>query len=245
LISDGYSEATRLAVKPAVEKDNRLRYYEISHIGRVGIITNFGLAQSVGKYIAILDDDDLWICREKLEKQVAFLEGNEEYVVCGSGCTTIDENGNETGRFLKPEKDEDIRRNMLMANPIVNSSSLFRRTAALSIGGYDETFSECADWEFWMRIGRLGKLYNIKESQIAYRIWRGSLSFAKQRSAARSALRIISRHKNAYPGYIRALSLGLIYAVYAQLPRGITNLANQPLSRFKKAAFAKSHRQVV
>ena len=48
----------------------------------------FEIAQ--GKYIAILESDDIWISEEKLEKQVSFLEGNEEYGLCATATNLID-----------------------------------------------------------------------------------------------------------------------------------------------------------
>lgn len=51
------------------------RYGDIP--GRTNNITNIYACR--GKYIALLDGDDFWISKDKLKRQVAFLEANPEY----------------------------------------------------------------------------------------------------------------------------------------------------------------------
>ncbi len=50
------------------------------------------LKNASGKYIAILEGDDYWLDKEKLQKQFDFLEKNEQYIGCCSKCLVVDEN---------------------------------------------------------------------------------------------------------------------------------------------------------
>jgi len=239
VICDSNSDNTRQAVEPFVKLDARLKYFEIPRNGRIASVSNYGLAQASGEYIAILDDDDSWSDTEKLAKQVVFLDEHPNYVGCGGGYITVDVEGKETGRFLKPENDEDIRRNILVANPMANATTIFRRAAAAAIGNYDETMKEYADWDFWLKICFQGKLYNFPEYFLYYRMWPQGSSFIKQRGAAESALRIVRRHRNNYPRFFQAYSLALAYSAYVYLPKYIKYFLNGPFSRFKKSIVAR------
>ena len=62
----------------------------------MGVINNLldVLAYCDGDYVAFLEGDDYWLTDSKLKKQIAFLEKNKDYSICGTDCFVIDQNGN-------------------------------------------------------------------------------------------------------------------------------------------------------
>lgn len=235
---DGSTDNVAEVVKEWQARDSRIKYTRSEHVGRISKISNFGLREAKGEYIAILDDDDYWATPDKLKKQAEFLDKNSEYVGCGGGYIVIDENGKEKSRFLKPERDEGIRQHALIANPMANLTTVFRRSAAGGIGFYDETMPQFADWDFWLKMGLQGKLYNFQEYFAYYQMWGEGASFRNQRQNARSAARIVRHYKNHYPGFLKAIFLAYLYVGYTYLPQGIKKQFNSTLSRFKKFIFS-------
>ena len=65
------------------------------HDKNIGAFRNMktSLAACTGKYIAILEGDDYWTDRTKLQKQVQFLETNSEYVITYTNSQPFDKNG--------------------------------------------------------------------------------------------------------------------------------------------------------
>lgn len=238
IADDGSPDHTQEVVEKLIQKDPRIRYVRGPHVGWPSITANLGLNETRGEYIAILDDDDRWSDPEKLEKQVAFLDANSDYVGCGGGAIIIDEHDQECSRYLKPSSDEDIRDIALIANPIVNSTTLFRNQVAKDMGYNDTKINHYADWDFWLKMGERGKLYNFQEYFLFYRIWGGSVSFISHipRRAIWSP-KIVWRHRKHYPRFYKAFAIALVYYAYSFLPNVLKKNISPKLSQMKKLLF--------
>jgi glycosyltransferase involved in cell wall biosynthesis len=236
VISDDSDNDDTAAILDKFKDDARIHYFHRTVKGTIANSSNFALSKAEGEYIAILDDDDWWIDPEKLNKQIKFLDSHPDYVGCGGGFMIVDGEGKEVGKVLKPETDEAIRHVALYANPLANSTTMFRRAEG---GMYDEAIRQFADWDFWLRIGKKGKLYNFPEYFLAYRIWASGTSFTHQKENAGWGRVIVLRYKNDYPGFWKAITLANLYIVYSYFPAFIRKNMNSSLSRLKKALFSR------
>lgn len=238
VVHDGPNEEIAAILKDWERKEPRIRYFRRLQKGNIAQANNFGLERAQGRYVAILDDDDYWAEPDKLERQIQFLDENPGYVACGGGAITIDQQGRETLRYLKPEAPEEIRRVALLANPMVHSTTMYRLEAARQAGFYDESLAGFQDWDLFLKLGRIGKLRNFPVHWLYYQIWEGGGSFQAQRGNTLSAVRIVRRHGAHYRGYPVALAMAILYYLYARLPVGIKKVTFSSLSRLKKAFFS-------
>jgi glycosyltransferase involved in cell wall biosynthesis len=242
VVHDGANQQIPVLMREWQKRDPRILYFHRAIPGNIAHASNFGLSLARGEYIAILDDDDDWAEPDKLSKQIAFLDANPDHCCCGSGVIVIDSAGREQMRYLKPEHDEEIKRQALLANPLAHSSTVYRVEAAHRVGGYDESLAGFQDWDLWLKLGKIGKLYNFPEYFLHYRVWQGSGSFHHSKGNTASAVRITRRHRHDYAGFMIAFPMALLYHAYAHMPAYVHKFSYSFLSQRKKSLFA--HRPV-
>jgi len=221
VVDDGSTDGTKEVVA-AYLKNPAVRYIYEENKGCV-VARNEGIERARGKYIAILDDDDFWCDKDKIKKQVDFLEKNRDYILVGGGAIKIDSRGKEVAKYLLPEKDEDIRKKILTYNAIAHVTILFKKDAWQKIGGYDKYFDGLEDWELINRIGAIGKIYNIQEIFAVYSSHnKENPSYLnKKRSRFKRlglSIEIIKKYKKYYPGYKKAIIYCYISYIYSFLP---------------------------
>ena len=238
VVVDGLStDNTEEVINNWKTKISKIKYIRSGANSSIARGSNNGLRQASGEYVAILDDDDRWCDGEKLKKQVEFLDKNPEYVGVGGGMIVVNENGQELFRYLKPETDGRIRGKFLFDNPMANSTTLFRYSAAGKVGFYDETLRQSADRDFWLKMGLVGKLYNFPEYFTYYLMAGQNTSIVKMRDTLSFSLKIMKRYKNNYPHYWSALLFNRIQYMYAFLPNWIKKFLHLTLAKLKKMIF--------
>jgi len=216
LVDDGSTDKTKDIIQPYC-LDPRFHYIRQKNKG-VSAARNNGIKFSEGKYIAILDSDDYWRDKRKLEKQVKFLEEHPEYVLAGGGLIRINGNNKEIARYLPTERDEEIRELILINNIFGHSSVVFRRNVWESVGGYDEGLCFSEDWDLWLKFGKLGKFYNFQEYFVCYLQGGQNMSNFNIRQNLRINIELREKYRNDYPNFRKAYLFGWAVYFYSFLP---------------------------
>lgn len=127
---------------------------------------NVGIKMTRGKYIQFLDADDT-LLPEKLEKQVRFLEENQEIGIVYSDSMFVNEYGEpmpEASRWYRNRhfKSEDsFLKKLVQENFLLTHDGLLRREAVLSSNGFDEQEDLMEDWDFWFRLALGGNQFYL------------------------------------------------------------------------------------
>ena len=96
----------------------------------------------------------------------------------GTQCLRIDGDGNhvEQGRHGKyPVSTEAIRWEALFRSPMLHPSTMYRREPVLAVGGYRPDFDVAEDFDLWTRLLPRGRLANLSESLMRYRVHDGNV----------------------------------------------------------------------
>ena len=240
VVNDASTDGTRDFLDKAAGDDPRVRpiHNEKNNYPDISANLNKGMRQARGAYIARLDDDDMWCDREKLAKQVAFLETHAACVVVGGGTIVVDADDKEQFRYHKPETDDAIRRVALFANPFTHSTVLFRRDIALAVGGYGD-YQNAEDWDLWLRMGMRGELHNLQEYFVRYLMTDTNKTFLHKRSQSRELLRIVYTHRDEYPGWLGAYIVSMAQYAYSLLPYALRRILHGTLSHLKRSVFSR------
>lgn len=155
-------------------KFSKIIYTKIENSGGPCKPRNTGILKSNGKYIAFLDDDDIWL-PNKISMQVGILENNADFGLVHNYCNVIDELGKATGEIVgRPEKQDTKHGNVLMRMignwTLMMPTPLLRKTLVDEVGFFNENMPQTsADVEYWTRCAFHTKFYYIDNPLVNYR----------------------------------------------------------------------------
>lgn len=214
VIDDGSDDGTDKIVQQYADRDARIKYFKNDINLGIEKSRNLGLSKCGGEFVAVLDSDDAWEDRAKLQRQVEFFEKNPEYILCGCQARVIDEDGREIGHITHALGDADIREAMLSSNQFVHSSVVYRKNAAISAGGYGG-YKIGEDYDLFLRIGLKGKFANFPEVMVRYRRHSSGATWRNKLLSAREHLKIIKKYKGQYPKYCIGLLKAYLRIAFA------------------------------
>lgn len=162
---------------------------------------------AAGKYIAVLGSDDIWE-KDKLSKQVEFLENNLEYAACFSWVSVIDGSGEPVqsreiaesvfnidnrsqGEWLKLFYDN--------GNRLCHSSVLIRSEIHKKIGIYNPALRQLHDYDLWIRLIGKYPIYVLKEKLVRYRRLDGPKNSSVSAANSENTVRLLN--ESAYVIY--------------------------------------------
>ena len=183
VIDDGSTDDTYAIAQSFAKKDARIKVFTQKNIGifRLAESYNFALEQSKGKYIAVLEGDDVWL-PEKLTLQVEGLELDDEFVLsygrAYSSSSDLSENYNLTdlsvfqSEVLVNKPIGKATEVLLFRNFLVALTVLVRRTALEKIGGFRQSHGlPLVDLTTWMELSLHGKFFPVHEAVGKWRFY--------------------------------------------------------------------------
>jgi glycosyltransferase involved in cell wall biosynthesis len=175
---DGSTDGSLAILREYEASECRLKVFSRENRGLVPTLNEL-IKLARGRYLARLDADDICL-PERFRKQVAFLESSPDHNVVGGWFEFINAKGQPIGVVRPPTSHEKIdQANLRGLSSICHPTAMIRKSAVIRAGYYDEKLGPAEDLDLWLRLAEMGKVANIPEIVLCYRIHSASVSEAK------------------------------------------------------------------
>ena len=207
LVDDGSTDAsTEIARRYTQQYPEKVRYLQhVSHQNRgLSASRNLGVSHAKGKYVALLDADDIWL-PQKLERQVAILESHPEAAMTyGPGRWWYSWTGNQEDSQRDYLQTLGVQVNTLFQPPTLLTlflrqermaplicALLVRRDVVERIEGWEEAFRTLyEDQVFYAKVFLEASTFVDGECSCWYRKHPDSLCAVMKRTGQRRTARL-------------------------------------------------------
>lgn len=189
----------------------------------LGQALSHGITLCKNELVARMDSDDIAF-PDRMEKQLdAFSANPDVSLISGTIVEFQDNISNIKGKRELPISNEEIRAFSRKRNPFNHPAVMFKKSAVIQCGNYDESYHLFEDYYLWVRMLQKGfKGFNLKDNLVYMRvddntiIRRGGASYAREMLRFHKWLR-----KQGWSTWGDYLTGAVPHAMVCVLPKGI------------------------
>ena len=165
----GSNEETVDIIQSFLNTDKRIKLIQNEKKEGISESLNIGLRASSGEYIARMDSDDI-SGKDRLKKQVEYLDNNLEIGLCGIVPEFI---GSEEIYWELETDPVQIKSNIFFYTPCVHPSIMFRREIIDKYNiYYNKDYKATEDYDFFSRVVGVTNVANINDKSLfKYRMY--------------------------------------------------------------------------
>jgi glycosyltransferase involved in cell wall biosynthesis len=160
---DGSTDGSGERLREWAGRDSRIRLLRGGGgLGPAGS-ANWVAGEARHALVARMDADDISM-PDRLRRQIEALRAHPDAVLAGTLYECIDAKGKRVSR-----RDRSVLTNARCVFPVAHGSILFRRDAFARVGGYRRQCDYWEDVDFFIRMGREGRILILPEAHYRYR----------------------------------------------------------------------------
>jgi glycosyltransferase involved in cell wall biosynthesis len=187
IVNDCSTDDTLAIASDYAVNDDRIKVYSNSKNLRLPNSLNKGFEYASGEYLTWTSDDNKYK-PEALRVMVECLGNNPDAVMIYANVTDIDSNGNviECVNLKDPK--------YIFTENMVGACFLYTAEAAKRVGVYDPNLFLVEDYDFWIRMYKVGCILHIDDNLYYYRRHQNSLTEKKKDVVNEQVYKVLEKH---------------------------------------------------
>jgi glycosyltransferase involved in cell wall biosynthesis len=172
IINDGSTDGSAQLANELTCNDSRIRVIHQPNLG-LSSARNTGLTAAKGDFIGFLDSDDTYLAGA-FHAVFSQISRSDADLIIGGYSYFKGKNFFHTHQFSSAELSPELLLRTNQAPPVAH---FLKYSVSKSIGEFDLTLKSCEDWEYWIRVAKMGfKIITIPEVIAGYRYVPNSMS---------------------------------------------------------------------
>lgn len=187
IIDDGSTDQSSAMLACYAAEDRRVRLISRPNTG-YAVALNEMLGLAAAPLLARMDADDVSL-PDRLARQVGFMDAHPECVAVGCRVLLVDEDSAPIRDMATSGSHEMIDAEHMRGEggAIIHPAAMIRADAMRTVGGYRVDRSPAEDLDLFLRLAEIGRLANLPERLLEYRIHLGSVGHTKRAAQIRAA----------------------------------------------------------
>lgn len=186
IINDGSTDHSGAILQSLAATDRRICLIQRENRGLIATL-NQALSLARAPYLARMDADDIYM-PERLALQYTYMKTHPATAIIGAAIQYIDSAGT-LGRIKKYPTYVNLGDAFFWGSPLAHPTVMMRAEAVRKAGGYPSDFPAAEDYALWLRLLSLGKIDNLPDVLLSYRVHGTSVSHMHARQQRDSTLR--------------------------------------------------------
>jgi glycosyltransferase involved in cell wall biosynthesis len=227
VLDDGSTDSTLRILQ---NYKQRIKIFSHKNVGESATV-NKGLENASGEFILVISADDPLLTSELIDRACKILIENSSIVAIYPDWKIIDQSGKTLRNKILPEFNDDLFIGQCKCLP--GPGTLFRRDKALQIGGRRADWKFVGDYDFWLRLSRVGKIVRLPGVLAQWRENQDSTSITQRSNRmALERIKVIENFllENRVPVGLHRKALGNAYYLAARLSFFDPNIKGRSLA---------------
>jgi glycosyltransferase involved in cell wall biosynthesis len=214
VLNDGSSDSTANILNDYCDS---ITIFSHDNMGEPSTV-NRGLENAKGDYILVINADDPLLTSHLISKALQILEKDSSIVAVYPDWKIINQHGKTIQIKILPDYSDEILIGHCRCLP--GPGTIFRKDAALRIGGRRINWKFVSDYDFWLRLSRIGKIKRLPGVLAQWRESPNSISISQRSSnMASERISVVENFlsENDIPIALRRKALGNSYYLASRL----------------------------